>query len=74
MSFGRTKLLLFFSFMGFLLGSTGYYIFNWIAVNSKPEILYIPIPVFAPWFLSGIAGSFLSIIAISIAARFSESK
>ncbi len=72
MSFDRTKLVLSFALIGFLVGSSGYFLLNWILVNSTPGILYVPVPIFAPWFLSGIAGSLLSVIAIYIFANFSQ--
>lgn len=74
MSFDRTKLLLSFAFIGFLVGSAGYFLFNWILINSAAGILYLPFPVFAPWFMSGIAGSLLTVIAVYVAAHFSAQK
>jgi len=74
MSFDKTKLLLSFALLGFLIGSTTYYAFNWLIVSNTIGILPVPIVdiLLAPWFLSGIAGSLLSIIIIYLAARFSS--
>ena len=74
MSFDKTKLLLSFAILGFLIGSTTYYAFNWLIISNAIGILPIPILdiIYAPWFLSGIAGSLLSVIIIYLAARFSN--
>ena len=79
MAFGRTKLLLSFALLGFLVGSATYLVFNWIITNSAIGIIYIyPTPILevisAPWFMSGIAGSLLSVIIIYVSARFSGEK
>ena len=74
MAFDRTKLLLSFALVGFLVGSAAYFVFDWIIINSALGIFYMPVPIFAPWFLSGIAGSLLSVIAVYVAARFSGEK
>ena len=79
MAFGRTKLLLSFALLGFLVGSATYLVFNWIITNSAIGIIYIyPTPILevisAPWFMSGIAGSILSVIIIYVSARFSGEK
>lgn len=71
MSFDRTKLLLSFAFIGFLVGSAVYVLFDWIIMHSAMGILYLPVPVFAPWFMSGIAGSLLSMMAVYVAVHFS---
>ena len=72
MSFDRSKLLLSFAFIGFLVGTAGYFFFDWIITNSGSAL--IPIPVFAPWFMSGIAGSLLAIVAVYIAAKFTADR
>ncbi len=79
MAFGRTKLLLSFALLGFLVGSATYLVFNWIITNSAIGIVYVyPTPILevisAPWFLSGIAGSLLSVIVIYVSAHFSGEK
>ena len=76
MAFGRTKLLFSFALLGFLVGSVTYLVFNWIITNSAIGIIYIyPTPISeiisAPWFMSGAAGSLLSVIIIYVSARFS---
>ncbi len=72
MSFGKTKLLFSFAFLGFLVGSAAYYVFDWLIVNSMLR----PIPLLeiltAPWFLSGIAGSFLSIAIVYASTYFAN--
>jgi len=74
MALSKNTLLLSFAFMGFLIGSVGYFAINWIITNSGPWILYIPFPVLGPMFMSGIAGSILSVIAVLIATHFSAEK
>jgi len=76
MSFGRTKLLLSFALFGFLIGAATYFVFDWLIIHSALGIQPIPIleVVSAPWFLSGIAGSLLSVIAIYASAHFSGEK
>jgi len=74
MSFGRTKLLLSFAFIGFLVGSAAYLVFDWILMNTTISAIPILGIVSAPWFLSGIAGSLLSVIAVYVSARFSGEK
>jgi len=74
MSFDRSKMLLAFAFIGFTVGTVTYFFFDWIIKNSAFGVLYLPIPVFAPWFMSGMAGSLLSVAAIYVAARYSAKK
>ena len=74
MSMGRTKLLLAFALFGFLIGSAAYFLFDWILTNTTIGIRPVPILaiITAPWFISGIAGSFLSMTAIYVSARYSK--
>ena len=72
MALGKTALLFSFSIIGFLVGTSTYFIFNWIVTNGWIGILYIPIPISTPWVISGLAGSLLSVIAVSIAAHYSS--
>ena len=74
MAFGKKKLLLSFALFGFLVGVAAYFVFDWIIINSAFGILYIPVPVFAPWFMSGIAGSVLAVISIYLTAHVSTQK
>ncbi len=71
MSLGKNTLLLSFALMGFLLGTVAYYALNWLIAYGGSWILWIPIPVFGPAFMSGIAGSILSVALVYIAAHFS---
>jgi H+/Cl- antiporter ClcA len=66
MAFDRTKLLISFAFLGFLLGSGGYYFFNWFLINSGIRLPPIADIVFSPLFVSGFTGSLLSILVITI--------
>ena len=74
MSLSKNTLLLSFALVGFLLGTIAYYAFSWIIAYSGAWVLYVPIPVFGPAFMSGIAGSILSVILVHIAAHFSAEK
>ena len=74
MSFSKNTLLLSFAFIGFLVGSVAYFAVEWLIINWGAWILYIPFPSFGPGFMSGIAGSILSVIAVLIAAHFSAEK
>lgn len=71
MALGKTALLLSLSLVGFLAGSTLYFILNWIATSVTFGVIYIPIPISAPWLMSGIAGSVLSVLALQLATHFS---
>ena len=72
MSFGKTKLIFCFACFGFVVGSAAYYLFDWILMNTA--LLSIPFLdiVMAPLFLSGIAGSALSIVVVYAFAHFSK--
>lgn len=74
MAFGKPKLMLSIGFFGFLLGTAAYFAFNWFATNNMIIVTSVPIAdvIFAPWFISGIAGSILSIIIVSLFGRFSS--
>ena len=77
MSFDRTKLLLSFALFGFLIGATVYVVFDWLIINSAIGIqLQVPILVvlITPWFLSGVAGSLLSVIIIYVSAHHSSER
>lgn len=67
MSFGKTKLILSFALFGFLIGVTTYFVLDIILGVQPAPILEM---IKQPWFLSGIAGSFLSVIAVYLSARF----
>ena len=73
MSFGKNALMASFAFIGFLAGTALYAVFNWIVVNSTAAgILYIPVPIFAPWFMSGLGGAFMSVILVLVVSHFSR--
>ena len=76
MAFGKNKLLLSFALIGFLVGSVAYFVFDWLIINSNIALQPVPILeiISAPWFLSGIAGSFLSVIAVYASTYFSGEK
>jgi len=74
MSLGKNTLLLSLALVGFLLGTIAYYAFSWIITYSSSWVLYLPVPVFGPAFMSGIAGSILSVILVYITAHFSAEK
>ena len=74
MAFGRTKLLLSFALFGFLLGTVTYFVFDLLIIKSIVGLRPVPIVeiISAPWFLSGIAGSFLSVATVYASAHFSR--
>jgi len=76
MEFGRTKLLLAFALLGFFIGTFAYYIFDWVVLNASLKIQPVPILeiLTAPWFISGIVGSFLAMGALYLTARFTGDK
>ena len=74
MAFSRTKLLLSFALFGFLVGSAIYFVFDWLIINSTIRPVPILEIISTPWFLSGIAGSFLSVITVYVSAYFSGEK
>jgi len=66
MAFDRTKLLITFAFLGFLVGSGSYHFINWFVTNSGFTLPPIADIVFSPWFVSGFTGSLLSIVVITV--------
>jgi len=64
LAMSKNKLILSFAFLGFMIGTTAYFAFDWLGtINMKlPQILS------APWFISGIAGSIISLVVISVFA------
>ncbi len=72
MSFGRNKLLITFAFLGFLLGSVVYFAFDWIALNYSLGPFPILAIISSPWFLSGIAGSLLSVVVLFVSTQVSR--
>jgi len=76
MAWSRTKLMTSVAFFGFLIGTIVYFAFEWLTSNGVIYIASIPIAgvIFSPWFISGIAGALISIVAIYIYAHFSPQK
>lgn len=74
MALGLSKLILSIGAFGFILGSAAYLVFNWIITSNMVVVTSVPIAsvLFAPWFISGIAGSILSIVMVYMFARFSS--
>lgn len=66
MAFERTKMLVSFAFLGFLLGSGGYYFINWFILNSGIQLPPLAEIIFSPLFVSGFTGSLLSILLITV--------
>ena len=64
LAMSKNKLILSFAFLGFMIGATAYFAFDWLDMINMtlPQIL------FAPWFISGIAGSIISLVVISVFA------
>ncbi len=73
MSFGRNALIASFAFIGFLIGTGLYAVLNWIVVNSTAAgVLYLPIPIFAPWFMSGLAGALMAVLLVAVISHFAR--
>jgi len=74
MAFGLSKLILSIGAFGFILGSVAYLVFNWFITSNMIVVTSLPIAsvLFAPWFISGIAGCLLSIVIVYMFARFSS--
>ena len=73
MSFGKNALMASFAFIGFLAGTVLYAVLNWIVINSSAAgVLYIPIPVFAPWFMAGLAGALIAVLFLFVASHFTK--
>jgi len=66
MAFEKTKLLVSFAFLGFLVGSGSYFFFNWFIVNSGIEFPPLAEIIFSPWFVSGFTGSLLSVLIVAV--------
>ena len=71
MSFGKTALMASFAFLGFLVGSALYLVISWVIINGAAGVLYVPVPIFAPWFMAGLAGSLMSVIFVFVISHFS---
>jgi len=74
MAFGLSKIMLSISIFGFILGTAAYFVFNWFVTNNIIFVTYVPVIsiVFAPWFISGIAGAILSLLIVYIFGRYSS--
>lgn len=71
---GRVRVLSLFALLGFVVGSVGYSVLSWIASHSVFVVSVSAVPLLdiltAPWFLSGLASSALSVIIVTTVARF----
>ncbi len=66
MAFERTRLLVSFAFLGFLVGAASYFFFNWFIINSGFHFPPLAEIVFSPWFVSGFTGSLLSVLVVTV--------
>lgn len=66
MAFDKTKLLVSFAFLGFIIGSGSYYFINWFLANSGLHLPPIADIIFSPGFVSGFTGSLISILIITV--------
>jgi|GEM_PF-3554083 len=66
MAYERTKLLVSFAFLGFLIGTASYFFFNWLIINIGIQIPPLAEIIFSPWFISGFTGSLLSILIVTV--------
>lgn len=75
---GRVKVLSIFALLGFVVGSVGYFAIDWIATHHIFVVSVSTVPLWevlvAPWFLSGLAGSALSVIFVTAAARITPER
>ena len=73
MAFDRTKLLISFALLGFIIGSGGYYFVNWFLINSGFSLPPVADVVFSPWFVSGFTGSLMSMLIIIVFSHLARS-
>jgi hypothetical protein len=66
MSSTKTKLIITFVFLGFFAGSLTYSAINWLIVNNVIQIPVLREFLSSPWMISGLAGSVLSVICITV--------
>ncbi len=71
---GRTKIFTIFALFGFFIGTAAYFIFNWFVTNNLIKLTSISIVdiLLSPWFIAGIAGAVLSIVALTLIAHLSQ--
>ncbi len=74
MSSGLSKIMLSIGIFGFVLGTAAYFVFNWFVTSNVVVVTSVPVVnvLFAPWFISGIAGSLLSCLIVYMFGRFSS--
>jgi hypothetical protein len=74
MSLGRSKIMISFAALGFIIGTAAYILFNWLFNQGFPTINLVPLAdVFlSPWFLSGMAGAGIALIAIVVLAYYTD--
>jgi hypothetical protein len=71
---GRTKILTIFALLGFVIGTTAYFVFNWFVTHNLIKITAISIIdiLLSPWFVSGMAGAILAITILAVFAHISK--
>ncbi len=71
---GRTKILTIFALLGFVIGTTAYFVFNWFVTHNLIKITAISILdiLVSPWFVSGLVGAILAITILAVFARISK--
>ena len=71
---GRTKILTIFALLGFVIGTTAYFVFNWFVTHNLIKITAISIIdiLLSPWFVSGLVGAILAITIMAVFARISK--
>jgi hypothetical protein len=71
---GRTKILTIFALLGFVIGTTAYFFFNWFVTHNLIKITAISIIdiLLSPWFVSGLAGAILAITILAVFAHISK--
>ena len=74
MNIGKTLLILLFALLGFVIGNLIYLIYWWFDIGNFLAAMSISEIILSPWFLSGMAGSVLSISCIFALTRLSSKK
>jgi len=64
LALSKNKLIFSFAFLGFMIGAVAYFVFDWLTTIN----ISISQVLFAPWFISGLAGSIISLVVISVFA------
>ena len=73
MSSGRTKILGLLAIIGFLIGAVAYFLLDMFVLNETSTLLPAMIStVMTPWFISGLIGSAIILVAVTVFVQISR--